>query len=66
VTDGIRAPRVPRWRALNPSLAAALVLFAAWVLLAFGLRVGAGWVHLPMAFAVILMVRRVVTGPAAW
>jgi hypothetical protein len=66
VTDQTDAPSPPRRRALNPSLAAASLLLAAWVLLAFVLRVGAGWVHLPMAVAVILLVRRVVTGPDAW
>ena len=66
MTNGTEAPRVPRWRALNPSLAAALLLLAAWVLLAFVFRIGAGWAHLPMAVAVILLVRRVVTGPEAW
>lgn len=59
-------PRRPRGRTFNPTLVAALVLLAAWLLLAFVLAVPTGWVHVPLAAAVILLVRRVVTGPQAW
>jgi hypothetical protein len=51
---------------VNLSLAGALVLLAAWVLLAFVFPVGAGWPHLLMAGGVILLIRRVVAGPRAW
>jgi hypothetical protein len=51
---------------LNVTLGAALLLLVAWVLLAFVFPVGAGWPHLLMAGGVILLIRRVVTGPKAW
>jgi hypothetical protein len=51
---------------LNVTLGAALLLLVAWVLLAFVFPVGAGWPHLLMAGGVILLIRRVVTGPMAW
>jgi len=56
------APR----RIVNASLAGAIVLLAAWVLLAFVFQVGGGRDHLLMAAGVILLIRRVVTGPQAW
>ncbi len=40
-----------------------IVLLAAWVLLAFVVPVGSGWVHLLMGAGVILLIRRVVAGP---
>lgn len=57
-------PLAPRF--FNASLVGGLVLIALWVLLAFVAPVGAGWVHLLMAAGVILLIRRVVTGPQAW
>jgi len=60
------APPAARSRMVNLSLAGALVLLAAWVLLAFVFPVGAGWPHLLMAGGVILLIRRVVAGPRAW
>jgi hypothetical protein len=51
---------------MNLSLVLGLLLLVAWVLLAFVFPVGTGWVHLLMAGGVVLLVRRVVTGPKAW
>jgi len=51
---------------VNASLVGGVVLLVAWVLLAFVFPVGAGWPHLLMAGGVMLLVRRVVTGPKAW
>jgi hypothetical protein len=51
---------------MNVSLGAALLLLVAWVLLAFVVPVGAGWPHVFLAAAVMLLIRRVVTGPKAW
>ena len=51
---------------VNVSLVGGVVLLVAWVLLAFVFPVGSGWVHLLMGAGVILLIRRVVTGPRAW
>lgn len=51
---------------LNPSLALGLAALAAWIVLGFVIPVGAGWVHLLLALGVLLLLRRVVTGPEAW
>jgi len=51
---------------MNLSLVLGLLLLVAWVLLAFVFPVGTGWVHLLMGAGVVLLVRRVVTGPKAW
>jgi len=51
---------------MNASLIAGLVALAAWVALAFVASVGGGWVHLFLAAGVVLLIRRVVTGPKAW
>jgi len=51
---------------MNLSLVLGLLLLVAWGFLAFVFPVGAGWVHLLMAGGVVLLVRRVVTGPKAW
>jgi hypothetical protein len=59
-------PTAGRPRIVNASLAGGIVLLAAWVLLAFVVPVGSGWVHLLMGAGVILLIRRVVTGPQAW
>ena len=50
---------------MNLSLGAAVLLLVAWLLLAFIVPVGAGWPHLLMAAGVMLLIRRVVTGPKA-
>lgn len=55
-----------RAKTFNPTLIAALVSLAAWVFLAFLRPVPAGWVHVFLGAGVILLVRRVVTGPRAW
>lgn len=44
---------------------AGLVALALWVLFGFVVPVGAGWVHLLLALALVLLIRRVVTGPEA-
>jgi len=53
----------PEGRFLDPTLVAALVALAGWIVLAFVVRIAAGWVHLLLAAGVLLLVRRVVTGP---
>ncbi len=55
-----------RTRFFNPTLLAAVAALAVWVVLAFVARVPAGWPHLFLAAGVLLLVRRVVTGPGAW
>ena len=64
--DSGSTPREARPRIVNASLAGGIVLLAAWVLLAFVVPVGGGWVHLLMGAGVILLIRRVVAGPQAW
>ncbi len=68
MTGGSEAPRAPagRVRFFNPTLLAAVAALAVWVVLAFVARVPAGWPHLFLAAGVLLLVRRVVTGPGAW
>lgn len=51
---------------MNVSLIAGVLLLVVWIVLAFVIPVGAGWVHLLMAAGVVLLIRRVVTGPKAW
>jgi len=51
---------------MNLSLALGLLSLAAWIILAFVVPVGAGWVHLFLAAGVVLLIRRVVTGPREW
>ena len=53
-------------RGANPSLVAAALALVAWAVLAFAVPVRAGWVHLFLAVGVVLLVRRVVTGPREW
>jgi len=60
------APAAAPPRIVNASLAAGLILLAAWVLLAFVFPVGGGWPHLLMGAGVVLLIRRVVTGPGTW
>ena len=59
-------PHQGKARTVNLTLIAALAAFAVWVVLAFVAAVPAGWVHVFLAVGVILLIRRVVTGPAAW
>jgi len=68
VTGNSQAPRAPepRTRFLNPTLLAAIAALVLWVVLAFVARVPTGWVHVPLAAGVLLLVRRVVTGPREW
>jgi hypothetical protein len=51
---------------MNLSLALGLLALVAWIVLALVVPVGAGWVHLFLAAGVILLIRRVVTGPREW
>lgn len=51
---------------MNLSLILGLLSLAVWLVLAFIAPVGAGWIHLFLAAGVILLIRRVVTGRAAW
>ncbi len=50
----------------DPTLLAAVAALVVWIVLAFVVRVPAGWVHGFLAVGVLLLVRRVVTGPGAW
>lgn len=50
---------------MNLTLAAALVSLVLWVVFGFIVPVGAGWIHLLLALGMVLLIRRVVTGPAA-
>ena len=47
---------------MNFTLAAAIALFIAWIVLAFVVAIPAGWVHLAYAAAVVLAARRVIVG----
>jgi hypothetical protein len=51
---------------MNLSLALGLLCLVVWIILAFVAPLGAGWVHLLLAAGVILLIRRVVTGPREW
>jgi hypothetical protein len=51
---------------MNFSLVLGVLSLLAWIVLVFVLPVGAGWPHLFLAAGVILLIRRVVTGPRAW
>jgi hypothetical protein len=51
---------------MNVSLVLGLLCLAGWIVLAFVIPVGAGWVHLFLAAGVILLIRRVVTGRREW
>ncbi|HTT69415.1 MAG TPA: hypothetical protein VMF70_15430 [Gemmatimonadales bacterium] len=51
---------------MNISLALAIVSLLAWLVLVFVHPVASGWIHLLLAAGVVLLVRRVVTGRAAW
>lgn len=43
----------------------ALIALVLWIVFGFVVPVGAGWVHLLLAVALVLFIRRVVTGPEA-
>ena len=51
---------------MNLSLILGLLSLAVWIVGTFLHPVGAGWIHLLLAAGVILLIRRVVTGRAAW
>ncbi len=53
-------------RRFNPTLIAAILALVTWGVLAFVVRIAAGWPHLFLAAGVILLIRRVVTGPREW
>ncbi|MFI5281143.1 MAG: aldo/keto reductase [Gemmatimonadales bacterium] len=53
----------PVSRSALPSLVAALMLLFVWIVGTFVLPVGAGWIHLFLAAAVVLFIRWVVKGP---
>ena len=48
---------------MNFTLAAGLLALGLWLLFGFVVPVGAGWIHLALALALVLFIRRVVTGP---
>lgn len=68
MTGGSQAPPAPapKARTFNATLLGAVAALVVWVVLAFVMRVPAGWVHLFLAAGVLLLVRRVVRGPGAW
>ncbi|HXY67799.1 MAG TPA: hypothetical protein VEH62_00020 [Gemmatimonadales bacterium] len=51
---------------MNLSLAVAILALLAWIFLAFLHPLQTGWVHLLLGLAVVLLIRRVVTGRSAW
>lgn len=51
---------------MNISLAVGIAALLAWVVLVFVFPVASGWVHILLAAGVLLLIRRVVTGRAAW
>ncbi len=51
---------------LNASLAVGLLALAAWVVFGLLLPVGAGAIHVLLPVGMMLVIRRVVTGPDAW
>ena len=51
---------------VNPSLIVGVIALLAWIALAFVFPVATGWIHLLLALGVVLLLRRVVTGRAAW
>ena len=54
---------MPRW---NASLIVGALALIAWLVLGFVVPVGAGWPHLLLPLGVVLLIRRVVTGPERW
>jgi hypothetical protein len=53
----------PVSRLALPALIAALVMLVVWIVGTFVVPVGAGWIHLFLAAAVVLFIRWVVKGP---
>jgi hypothetical protein len=51
---------------VNATLIAAMVCLVLWLVFGVVVPVGVGAVHLLLAIAVLLLVRRIVTGPKAW
>jgi len=51
---------------VNLSLAVGILALLAWILLVFIHPLHTGWVHLLLGLGVVLLIRRVVTGRAAW
>ena len=51
---------------MNLSLVLGLLALAVWIVGAFVIPVGAGWIHLFLAAGVVLLIRRVVTGRREW
>ncbi len=51
---------------MNLSLILGLLSLAVWLVFTFITPVGAGWIHLFLAAGLILLIRRVVAGRAAW
>lgn len=47
---------------VNVTLLVGLAAFALWLLFGFVVPVGAGWVHLLLPLALVLFIRRIVTG----
>jgi hypothetical protein len=51
---------------VNISLIAGILALLAWIFLVFLHPLHTGWVHLLLGLGVVLLIRRVVTGRAAW
>ncbi len=51
---------------MNPSLAVGILSLLAWIVLVFVHPVAHGWPHLLLALGIVLLIRRVVAGPAKW
>lgn len=51
--------RLSRWLSI-----AAVLCFALWIVLAFVLAFPTGWVHVPLVFGVLLVVRAIVAADA--
>jgi hypothetical protein len=51
---------------MNPALIGSLVCFVLWMVLGFVAPLGAGWVHLFLPAALMLLIRRVVAGRREW
>lgn len=47
---------------MNLTLGAGVAALALWLLFGLIVPVGAGWIHLLLALALVLFIRRVVTG----
>ncbi|HVM43659.1 MAG TPA: hypothetical protein VMT77_09125 [Gemmatimonadales bacterium] len=51
---------------MNLTLILGVLCLAGWIVGVWILPVHAGWIHLLLAAGLILLIRRVVTGRAAW